>query len=87
MFFMLFLQLLLQRMVVHQTAARVGDTLSFAWQQYANYWAKYPVKGDVSCAPGTAINGCPNYADVMIMAALNAKGDYAKIASAGRAQV
>lgn len=47
-------------------------------EAYASYWSANPIAGDTStiCKSGSVVSGCPNYADVMVTAALNNKGDY-----------
>jgi hypothetical protein len=45
-------------------------------QQYAEYWKKNAIAaGDsaAQCADGNVLKGCPNWADVTIMAALEGK--------------
>jgi hypothetical protein len=45
---------------------------------YSAYWSSNPINGDSAyrCKSGTKVSGCPNYADTIVMAALNNKGDY-----------
>mmetsp|Transcript_24233 Transcript_24233/g.55961 ORF Transcript_24233/g.55961 Transcript_24233/m.55961 type:complete len:414 (+) Transcript_24233:46-1287(+) len=55
-----------------------SDSAISVVQAYASYWSSNPISGDssVTCKSGSAVTGCPNYADTIVMAALNNKGDY-----------